>query len=440
MRTANTHKNMARCAATATLACVLGLGLVAPAYADTASDLAAARTKLEQIGTQTQQIHEELSAQTQELDQTAGEITQKQQEIAEGQAKLSSYVAGEYKTGGLSLLQVLTGDMLNRLFYYGKVSDKQAQTIQEVKDLKQQLTDKQTEQEKNVAATQKKVDELNAQQAEAQSVVNSLDSQLQAELAAEAEANAAVRADTPVHCWVPDPETLARTDYRSKKELTGDVRLVEAGGDCCACCGTHLTRTGEVGLIKIISFAHYKSGMRLAVACGQRAYDAVAGIWADTEAAGRLLSSPVGSLTPALERLQNGEAALKARLAALQNTLAAACAEAAVPGTPAVLWVDGADGDGLRRVAMAITAKTNAPCCTLGPGGQGLAYALAAAPGGDVRETCKALNAAYQGRGGGKPGFCQGSLAEGSFEQVKAFLLKSLLLREKVAEAPTEAG
>lgn len=199
MRTANTHKNMARCAATATLACVLGLGLAAPAYADTASDLAAARTKLEQIGTQTQQIYDALATQTQALDQTAGEITQKQQEIADGQAKLSTYVAGEYKTGGLSLLQVLTGvddlsDMLNRLFYYGKVSDKQAQTIQEVKELKQQLTDKQAEQEKNVAATQKKVDELNAQQAEAQNVVNSLDSQLQAELAAEAEANAALQA------------------------------------------------------------------------------------------------------------------------------------------------------------------------------------------------------------------------------------------------------
>ena len=199
MRTANTHKNMARCAATATLACVLGLGLTAPAYADTASDLAAARTKLEQIGTQTQQIYDELATQTQALDQTAGEITQKQQEIADGQAKLSTYVAGEYKTGGLSLLQVLTGvddlgDMLNRLFYYGKVSDKQAQTIQEVKELKQELTDKQAEQEKNVAATQKKVDELNAQQAEAQSIVNSLDSQLQAELAAEAEANTALQA------------------------------------------------------------------------------------------------------------------------------------------------------------------------------------------------------------------------------------------------------
>lgn len=199
MRTANTHKNMARCAATATLACVLGLGLTAPAYADTASDLAAARSKLEQIGTQTQQIYDELATQTQALDQTAGEITQKQQEIADGQAKLSTYVAGEYKTGGLSLLQVLTGvddlgDMLNRLFYYGKVSDKQAQTIQVVKELKQQLTNKQSEQKKNVAATQKKVDELNAQQAEAQNVVNSLDSKLQAELAAEAEKNTALQA------------------------------------------------------------------------------------------------------------------------------------------------------------------------------------------------------------------------------------------------------
>lgn len=234
MRTANTHRNMARCAATATLACVLGLGLTAPAYADTASDLAAARTKLEQIGTQTQQIHEELSAQTQELDQTAGEITQKQQEIAEGQAKLSSYVAGEYKTGGLSLLQVLTGvddlgDMLNRLFYYGKVSDKQAQTIQEVKDLKQQLTDKQTEQEKNVAATQKKVDELNAQQAEAQSVVNSLDSQLQAELAAEAEANAALQAG--INASTAEKATVSNDTAGTTENTNNGGGTTNNGGD-----------------------------------------------------------------------------------------------------------------------------------------------------------------------------------------------------------------
>ena len=73
-----------------------------------------------------------------------------------------------------------------------------------------------------------------------------------------------------------------------------------------------------------------------------------------------------------------------------------------------------------------ILLQPGAACCTLAPGGQGLAYALASAPGGDLRETCKALNAAYLGRGGGKPGFCQGSLASGSFEQVKDFLLNTL--------------
>lgn len=239
---------------------------------------------------------------------------------------------------------------------------------------------------------------------------------------AEAAANAAVRADTPVRCYVPDAEALAATEYRSKKEIDGAVRLVEAGGDRCACCGTHLARTGEVGLIKIISAQHYKVGMRLAVACGQRAYDAVSAAWADCEAAGRALSSPVGSLSPALARLQSGEAALKQRLAALQNALADSYAANAIPGQPTVLWADGADGDGLRRIAAAVAEKNGAVCCAAAPGGQGLAYALVGGAAGDVRPLCKALNAAFAGRGGGKPAFCQGSLAAADFTQLCTFI------------------
>lgn len=239
--------------------------------------------------------------------------------------------------------------------------------------------------------------------------------------AAEAEANAAVRADTPVRCYVPAPETLARTEYRSKKALEGPVRLVEAGGDRCACCGTHLARTGAVGLIKIISFQHYKGGMRLAVACGRRAYEAVAAGWADAEAAGQRLSVPVGRLAEAVDRFQAAEGQRKQRLAALQNALAGALAAAAVPGQPFAAQIEGADGDGLRRMAAAVAARTGAPCCLLAPGGQGLAYALAAAPGGDVRPVCRALNEAFGGRGGGKAGFCQGSLAAGDEARVRAF-------------------
>ena len=154
-------------------------------------------------------------------------------------------------------------------------------------------------------------------------------------------------------------------------------------------------------------------------------YQAVAEGWADAEAAGRLLSAPVGSLTAAVTRLQAGEAQLKQRLAALQNALAAAYGAAAVPGQPCTVWAEGADGDGLRRIAMAVAAQTGAACCALAPGGQGLAYALAAAPGGDVCPACRALNEAFQGRGGGKPAFCQGSLADGDEGRVRAFLTET---------------
>lgn len=98
---------------------------------------------------------------------------------------------------------------------------------------------------------------------------------------AEAQANAVIRADAPVRCWYPAPEDLAKLTYRSKKEIDGAVRLVDAGGaDLCACCGTHVSTTGQVGAIKILSAQSYKGGTRLAVVCGERAHQSIAAAWA----------------------------------------------------------------------------------------------------------------------------------------------------------------
>ena len=240
---------------------------------------------------------------------------------------------------------------------------------------------------------------------------------------AEAAANAAVRADAPVRAWYPEPGELAGLVYRSKKELDGPVRLVDAGGaDLCACCGTHLGRTGQVGLIKILSAQNYKGGVRLAVACGARAQQAVAAAWADAEAAGALLSAGPGRLAEAARHALDAAAETKQRLAALQNTLAAALAAGAAPGQPFVAFCEGADADGLRRLCLAVAAKTGALCAVFGPGGRGLAYAVAV-PGGDARPAAQALNAAFDGRGGGKAELCQGSLADGTYEAARAFLL-----------------
>lgn len=221
---------------------------------------------------------------------------------------------------------------------------------------------------------------------------------------AERLANDAVRADTPVRCYVP--QSLEGLHYRSKKELDGPVRIVEAGGDVCACCGTHLRTTGQVGLIKILSAQNYKGGVRLAVACGARAFAAVADVWQDASEAGRLLSAAPGRLAAAVGHLQTAQSCDKMRLAALQHMLAAALAMTVTPGRPCVRLADGADGDGLRRIALACAEAGAAPALCVAPGGQ---YALA---GENVQPLCRALNQTFAGRGGGKPNFCQGSFAK----------------------------
>ena len=220
---------------------------------------------------------------------------------------------------------------------------------------------------------------------------------------AERLANEAVRADTPVRCHVP--ASLEGLDYRSKKELEGPVRIVEAGGDVCACCGTHLRTTGQVGAIKILSAQNYKGGVRLAVVCGARAWRAVSEGWEDATAAGRLLSAAPGRLTPAVEHLQTAQSCDKMRLAALQNALAEAMAASVTPGAPCVRLAEGADGDGLRKIAVACVGAGASPALCVSPEGR---YALA---GDNVQALCRTLNAAFEGRGGGKPNFCQGSFA-----------------------------
>lgn len=88
----------------------------------------------------------------------------------------------------------------------------------------------------------------------------------------EAEANRIAAENRPVHCYYPKKKVLKTLDYRSKKEIEGDVRIVEIeGADLCACCGTHVEKTGEIGMIKILSMIHYKGGMRISMVCGERA-------------------------------------------------------------------------------------------------------------------------------------------------------------------------
>lgn len=89
----------------------------------------------------------------------------------------------------------------------------------------------------------------------------------------EEEANAVILSDLPVEVTYPSREVLAELEYRSKKEIEGQVRLVTVPGvDCCACCGTHVSSTREIRLLKFLTVQKYKSGVRISMLSGEAAY------------------------------------------------------------------------------------------------------------------------------------------------------------------------
>lgn len=88
----------------------------------------------------------------------------------------------------------------------------------------------------------------------------------------EKEANHAVYKNIPVIVNTYSKEDARILNYRSKKELDEDIRIVEIPGyDSCACCGIHVNSTGEIGLIKLLKLEKYKSGVRIYMLTGDKA-------------------------------------------------------------------------------------------------------------------------------------------------------------------------
>ena len=83
----------------------------------------------------------------------------------------------------------------------------------------------------------------------------------------EGQANRYIQEDHPIDIQFHRGAELDAIDYRSKKPLEGDVRIVAfPGADCCACCGTHVLRSGQVGLVKFLSVQKFREGVRIELA------------------------------------------------------------------------------------------------------------------------------------------------------------------------------
>lgn len=227
----------------------------------------------------------------------------------------------------------------------------------------------------------------------------------------EEKSNQAVWDNIPVHIFYPSAEELESLDYRSKKALSGQVRLVEfPGSDCCACCGTHVKSTGEIGIIRLFSCVKFKGGVRIELLCGRRCMAYLQGIYDQNRQISNLLSAKPLETASAVHRLGDNLTASKNRIVQLENQVFAQIGAAYAGAEPALIFEEDLAPDGVRRLATAVAEVcTNRVAVFSGDDETGYSYAVSH-QGGDLRAWSREMNQELNGRGGGKPQFVQGSV------------------------------
>ena len=239
--------------------------------------------------------------------------------------------------------------------------------------------------------------------------------------AIEAEVNGGIWADLPIRCWYPEPEVLPTVGYRTKKELPWPVRIVEVPGfDKCACCGTHVQRTGEIGLVKLFNSIGCRGGSRMEMACGKRAVELLNQAFDQNRQVSQAFSAQTCETGAAARRMNEALEQEKLRYAALQKKLFGFVAESYVNCGDVLHFEEDLDSVQIRVLADAI-AETCGGRAAVFSGSEEAGYAFALVTReGDLRAFGKAMTTALNGRGGGKPIFQQGRVSA-TREQIRAF-------------------
>lgn len=259
--------------------------------------------------------------------------------------------------------------------------------------------------------------------------LNIPDLSVQAAEEAEALANQIVMENRPVRAWFPSAQELAELKLRKLSEkVSGAVRVVEVQGfDVCACGGTHVAHTGEIGMIKIIKWERSKGSVRLEFRCGRRALD-------DYRQKNALLLGLASDLTlswqdipAAVDRLREENKTLNKALRDAQNRLIQyeaddlwTQAQAANPERIIVagVWENRPASD-LQGLAQHL-ARRPKTIALLGLAGEKahLVFACSEDAGVDVVPFLKAALAKFGAQGGGRPVLAQGGGFAASQDQL----------------------
>jgi len=234
-------------------------------------------------------------------------------------------------------------------------------------------------------------------------------------VSAEIDANRIVWENHPVSIRYASAEEAAKLPLRKESAREGTLRLVDIETfDLSACGGTHVAKTGGIGVIAIGATERFKGGQRVEFFCGGRALTKFRAMRDALSGAVRVLSVLPDELPPAIEKLQADARERQKTLASLQQDLAryraeefASSAEQTAAGRLVARALD-ADANGLKSLASAITSRpghiavlvsTTRPALVVVARSQDVAVA--------ANQIVASLTAKFGGRGGGKPDLAQ---------------------------------
>ncbi len=228
----------------------------------------------------------------------------------------------------------------------------------------------------------------------------------------EYEANIAVCRNLPIITSFPSEEELKSIPYRSKKELSGAIRIVEVKDfDICACCAPHLNFTGEIGIIKVLDSIKYKGGVRVHFHCGLDALDDYNRKYDSVREIANALSVPQNDLAEGFFKYDKEYAECRAACSQLKSELMKFKAEA-IPYKEGNLCIfeNGFDGEDLRKYADLAADRCSGVCAVFSGEDGNYNYVLISRTV-DLKANLKFINEALTARGGGSAEMIRGKAA-----------------------------
>lgn len=234
-------------------------------------------------------------------------------------------------------------------------------------------------------------------------------------------ANERIRENLPVRTWFPTAEELSRLEYRSKLELTENVRIVEMGDvDRCACCAPHVNYTGEIGIVKILDSVRHRGGVRVSLICGMDALDDYRLRQDSVTSVSRLLSAKRGEVAGAVERLLHEQELSKQRIADLSMELVRMRDDSVGETEGNICVFDSLLDEIAGRELVNLLMEKCGGIAALFSGEDGDYSYIIGSRNLDMRRAARELNPLINGRGGGKERMIQGRAAMGRAEILAA--------------------